>query len=126
MSDTKLWEALDLLRTGGMVAYEFGNAEGQHCARGLLREVYAGNYMIPEDLDNAALAADIVAIDAIIAEQFPERRSPYCAALVGSQPLVLMLNEMAQFNNDDATTQDELELVFEKAAMRRDEVLADA
>lgn len=116
--DSKLWEALDLVRERQMLKGLRGEMGGNHCALGFLDEVYDGQLVecVREALPDVKILARTAA------EAFPGREDPrmdpFNFGKKGNP-----FNELAAFNNHIDTTKADLELVFEKAAIKSDEVL---
>jgi hypothetical protein len=122
MTDSKLWEALDLVRKGQRLAKGTrDDRRGGHCALGFLEVAYFGvafHPQFPMANDGSPLAKDREVLGTVLMELFPERCSSIWAdGWVG--------HTVASINNHPDTTLGDLELAFEKAAIRRDEVLSD-
>ena len=150
---TKLWEALDILREGGMVKdRRVGHGGKGHCAIGLLdvahrhiRCIDDGPLIISTSVTSTSASfivrgdgrlapayfttngfcetcpecqEDLAMLDTVIKEQFPERWDVTIAT--SDSPVA----RVVRFNNHPLTTQEELELVFHKAAIKTDEVLS--
>ncbi len=154
---TKLWEALDILREGGMAKDMRVGYDGKsHCAIGLLDAAHhhiVTKRVVPLTLSGgtvtwsdcsgtfvgsgtftisvmgglcetcAECTSDLAVLDGVIAEQFPERYAELRCRW-GTTPS-LPISRVVAFNNHEATTQEELELVFHKAAVKTDEVLSE-
>lgn len=106
MTETKLWEALDLLRRDGWVQ-KAGRSGAKRCAVAALCEVH--NYTGGE---NVAFALDNTALTNAAMEQFPERICPG------------LTDNVVYFNDHYRTVFEDVELVYVKAATKRDEALA--
>ncbi len=111
----RLWKALDLLRSGRMIKHFRNDGNGGYCALGLLDAVHTGDY---ENYDD-----DVTALNKVADELF-EPRPPHAYAGLYLGGSAGAHSKLADFNNHPATTQADLELVFEKAAIRADEVLS--
>lgn len=143
--ENRLWAALDLLRSGGMVKWLRQDSEGRHCALGLLDEAHRLDRRRYSDGEHEGYNADAMALVDTARELFPERMAavdgmyltPFPTAFViavdgqlhiTSEPdqrdPLRDMGRIAEFNNHADTTQADLELVFEKTAIRQDEVLA--
>lgn len=117
---SKLWEALDLLRTKGMVKWTRSDGVG-HCALGLLDEVYRHQHVYRID----GYEKDVGALNAVHRELFPGRAEAIFQGSYRHKGIYVgPTTTLADFNNHPDTTQQDLEQVFEKAAIRTDEVLS--
>lgn len=102
-------EAIRVLSRAGWTKDAFTDEAGRHCLQGALYEAHG---LHPFDHSNigrpvgGALAADVNLINEVIRAQFPER-----AGGVG----------ISRFNDHPDTSVEEVVLVLEKAAVRRDE-----
>lgn len=95
MSETKLWDALDLLRRDGWCKDVAETGDGRRC---LLGAGVAAGYSTD----------DCFALHAVAKEQYPERLR-----------LRTDLSPAAAFNDHPDTTFADVERVIEKAAIRR-------
>ena len=116
----KLWEALDELRKGMMIKHRRDDGTpGHHCALGFLDKVYGRNFQdFWEDGHDKTTEGkkDDAVLAGIIKEHFPDRIEG--CFFSGDNWTV------ANFNNHPLTTQTDLEMVFEKAAIKADEILS--
>ena len=113
----KLWETVDLIRSRGMCKGVYDGSNGSHCALGFIAEAHdmAGymTYVVPSSHPSRS---DMETVATVIREVFPDRVPlAYADTDAGT---------IACFNNDAETTKDDLELVFEKAAIRSDEIIS--
>lgn len=115
---TKLWEALDIMRQGGL-AKGVWRDRNAHCLIGALAEaeqqidalgfVSVGSEFLSESPDIALLAS-------VAQELFPER--------TGERWSPPNWEIVASVSDHRQTTQADAELIIEKAAIKRDEVLS--
>lgn len=116
----KLWEALVLVREGKMTKNIRSDGNGAHCALGFLEMAHYGeafSLQFPIMNDGSEFAKDREALGAVMSEIFPKRsRGMSFSDWAGYS--------VASVNNHPDTTKEDLELVFEKAAIRRDELVA--
>jgi hypothetical protein len=127
-----LWKGLDWLRAHGMT--KFIREDGQHrnCALGVLDRVYAnsGSYVKGSDYDQDVNRLVATAMELFPAERFegwvPKGLGYGRGAYAVGEGFMGLVNyaRLANFNNHPDTTQADLELVFEKAAIKSDEVLS--
>ena len=128
---TLLWEALDVLREGGMIKGNRGDTRDRqsgHCALGLIDCVITNKecYSYANDIE-----PDYVALAEAASTMFPDRAHPSTDKFNGyygfgeEMPVNSFPNQsvIAAFNNHPATTMDDLIQVFEKAAIQRDEII---
>ena len=122
-----LWRALDLIRSGGMCKGMRSDPVGNHCALGFV-DVVLGRVTcnLREEAPN-----EVKVLADCATSLFPERVDVMAdvyncitARIYGMEfhPAA----QLAAFNNHPDTTKDDLEVVFEKAAIRMDEVLSFA
>jgi hypothetical protein len=114
--DSKLWEALDLVRSKNMTKRMRDDGQGGHCALGFLDLAHYGEahyWYDPTWINTDEYLADWNVLGEVMIEMFPERAVP--GAMVSTN--------VASINNHVLTTKEDLELAFEKAAIRRDEIL---
>lgn len=121
--ETRLWDALDKLHKGRMIKGDRNDGQGGHCALGLIDAVMidTGCYWLDRKDDDA----DHVALRYAVEAMFPERSDPALDTFNVGLDAGIFPNQavIAAFNNHPDTSKDDLISVFEKAAIRRDEVL---
>ena len=111
---SKLWTALALVREGELCKRTRDNGSGAHCALGFLDEAYGFNCITrstPETAKDVRLLAET------LLELFPDRHNGYFGNVNRDGWIV------ADINNHGDTTQADIELAFEKAAIRCDELV---
>jgi hypothetical protein len=104
-----LREAIRVLSRAGWTKDTFTDEAGRHCLQGALYEVHDVRPFDDRNLGRPVagdLAADVKLVNQVIREQFPERTGG-----VG----------ISRFNDHPDTSVEEVVLVLEKAAVRRDE-----
>lgn len=111
----QLWNALVLVREGKMCKHTRDDGMGGHCALGFLDVAYntAGLARYADFVPEGKRDIEILA--STMSDMFPDRM---CLEFTDHHGGIV-----AYINNHDDTTQDDLELAFEKAAIRRDELV---
>ena len=102
-------EAIRVLNGAGWAKQTFTDQAGRHCLQGALFEAHGVHATETERLGKAVrgvLAADVALVNEVIRDQFPER-----FGAVG----------VSRFNDHPETTEADVILVMEKAAVRKDE-----
>jgi hypothetical protein len=106
----KIRQAIDVLAARGWTKGAFTDLSGRHCLQGALYEAHGvcplrrGSVVGPLP---SALAADVRLVNDVVEANYPERFGG-----VG----------VSRFNDHPETTVDDVVLVLEKAAVRRDEL----
>lgn len=108
--DDLLWKALDIMRERGLAKCMLEDAEGHVCMNGAINTVLTGSPTVWAFLSAEASTARTM-LSEVAEELFPDRTSEIAGC-------------PASFNNHPLTTQAEVEMVMEKAAIRQDEVLS--
>ena len=104
-----LREAIRVLSRVGWATQTFTDKTGRHCLQGALFEAHGVHVAGQEGFGKAVrgeLAADLALVNEVIREQFPER-----FGAVGA----------SRFNDHPDTTVEDVILVMDKAAVRKDE-----
>ncbi|MDP9387867.1 MAG: hypothetical protein M3Q48_08040 [Actinomycetota bacterium] len=107
----KIRQAIDVLAARGWTKGVFTDLSGRHCLQGALYEAHGvcplrrGSVVGPLPSE---LAADVRLVNEVVEANYPERFGG-----VG----------VSRFNDHPETTVDDVVLVLEKAAVRRDELL---
>ena len=123
--NTILWDALDAVRDGTMIKGRLSDSTGGHCALGFINKACWQPTVRGVVFDSMA---DIQILASVAAELFPDRVD-YKKDVFNTwesadrDPAKIPTAQVAAFNNHPATTKADLELVFEKAAIKADEVL---
>lgn len=106
----RIRDAIEVLARRGWTKDAFTDGDGRHCLQGALYEAHG---VATEDCArhlglrlSGQLAADVQLVNEVVATEYPDRRGGVSAS---------------RFNDHPETTVDDVLLVLEKAAVRRDE-----
>ena len=107
----KVRQALEILRERGMCKHQLEDSGGRVCAYGALNIAYSGNsqHTVFVSQGDDGWTSDSIALLQTAKALFPDRSLDY--------------ESLAVFNNHEDTTQEDLELVFEKTAVELGEMV---